>query len=760
MRRLGLFNDRDLVATTRREFLSGSVSLLLGVGFAGKAAAVLPPDEAVQNGAADAQASGFNGFVPDAFIRISSDGRIILIVPNAEMGQGIATTEAMMIAEELEVGLDQVEVALAPADGIAYDQSILHNQITGGSTSVRAFFKPLRQAGSAARIMLVGAAAEQWGVPASECTVSRATIAHQPSGRSAKYSDLAEAARAQPVPIEIPLKPVAQFKVIGQPLKRVDTPEKVTGAAKFGIDAIIPGMRYAALKMCPTIGGRVGTVNDLKARSSPGVIDVIRIDDAVAVIGETYWAAKTAAELLDIEWDHGPNSELSSDQIWNGLRTATGVPIVAKSVGDVERALSSGIRIAATYELPYLAHAALEPINTTIHVRADACDVWVSTQVPKDARIVTSEIVGLPPDKINIHTHLIGGGFGRRLAVDTIQQAAHFGKLVDYPIKIIWTREQDIMHDRYRPAYHDNVVATLDRNTGLPLAFHHKTTCSSVLPYFNRKPWPEGKLDTDAVSGTVDLPYDIPSAKWEWLRHDGPVALNWWRGVGDTHNVFVVESFIDELAVASGTDAIAYRRKLVDHNPRAKALLDKVEEASDWRTPLMPGFGRGVSLHQSFGSFAALVVEVGVDEHGSVTLRRLTAAVDCGVAVNPDSVVAQIEGGVLFGLSAALYNGITFKNGIVQQSNFNDYRQIRMNEVPPFEVFVMKSDEDPGGMGEVGTASSTPALTNAIYAATGVRLRSTPIDRQLLARPGNRDRPPANLHVGLASKPCQGSKIP
>ncbi|MGO6731221.1 xanthine dehydrogenase family protein molybdopterin-binding subunit [Rhizobium ruizarguesonis] len=760
MARLSLFNDRDLLATTRREFLTGSASLLLGVAFAGKAAAMVPAADSVANGAGDAKASGFTGFVPDAFIRISSDGRIILIVPNAEMGQGIATTEAMMIAEELEVGLDQVEVALAPADAIAYDQSILHNQITGASTSVRAFFKPLRQAGSAARMMLIGAAADMWGVAASECTVSRAVVFHQPSGRSAKYSDLAEAARAQPVPSAIPLKSVAQFKVIGQPLKRVDTPEKVTGAAKFGIDAIIPGMRYAALKMCPTIGGAVGTVKETAARSSPGVIDVIQIHDAVAVIGETYWAARTGAELLDIEWDHGPNSELSSDALWTELRNAKGTPIVAKAVGDIEKALSSGVRIAATYEVPYLAHAALEPINTTIHVRADACDVWVSTQVPKDARIVTSEIVGLPPEKINIHTHLIGGGFGRRLAVDTIQQAARFGKLVNYPIKIIWTREQDIMHDRFRPAYHDNVVATLDRNSGLPLAFHHKTTCSSVLPYFNREPWPEGKLDPDAVSGSVNLPYDIPSGRWEWLRHDSPIALNWWRGVGETHNVFVVESFIDELAVASGTDPVEYRRKLVDHNPRAKAVLDKVEEASDWRTPLMPGFGRGVSLHQSFGSFAALVVEVGVDESGSVALRRLTAAVDCGVAVNPDSVMAQIQGGVLFGLSAALYNGITFKNGTVQQSNFNNYRQIRMNEVPPFDVFVMPSDEDPGGMGEVGTASSTPALTNAIYAATGVRLRSTPIDRHLLARAGNRDRPPGNLQLGLESNPSQRSITP
>jgi isoquinoline 1-oxidoreductase subunit beta len=757
MRNFAKMEDGDLPSASRRSFLAGSGALIVGFAFARPVEAMVSQQDLGKSGALDSAATGFEGFVPDGFIRISTDGRIVLVVPSSEMGQGIATTEAMLLAEELEVDLDQVEVALAPADPSAYDQSILHNQITGASTSVRAFFDPLRKAGAAARLMLVSAAAQKWQVPPSECTVSRAIVSHPKSGRSIRYADLALDARNQPVPSDVSLKKPADFKLIGKGLKRVDTPEKVVGAAKFGIDAIVPGMRYAAITMCPTMGGSVRSVDASATKMSPGVVDVLQIEDAVAVVGQTYWAAKKGLELLEVEWDEGPHASLSSDDLWNGLKTATGTPIVAKVIGDPDEALTHGVRIEATYELPYLAHAALEPINTTIHVRPDGCDVWVSTQVPRDARVVVSEIVGLPIEKIIIHTHLIGGGFGRRLAVDTIQQAARFGKLANYPIKIIWTREQDIMHDRFRPAYYDQVVATLNPKTGLPSAFHHRTTCSTVLPYFLRMPWPEGKVDSDAFSGTVNMPYDIPAAKWDWVRHDSPVALNWWRGVGEGHNVFVVEGFVDELALAGGQDPVTYRRALVANNPRAKAVLDKVAEMSRWGTPLKARQGRGVSLHQCFGTFAALVVEVEVDEYGEVSLRHAFAAVDCGIAVNPDSVIAQMQGGVIFGLSAALFNGVTFKDGRAQQSNFHDYRQIRMNEVPPFDVFVMSSTESPGGMGEVGTASAAPALINAIFAATGVRLRSTPIDHSALASKANRDRPPETLALGIRSDVNAGS---
>jgi isoquinoline 1-oxidoreductase subunit beta len=736
MQTYGAIGEDALPDKARRRFLTAG-ALLIGFAFVRPLRAFEREPDLAAIGAFDAAATGFDGFVPDGFIRIGVDGRIVLVVPSVEMGQGIATGEAMMIAEELEVGLDQVEVALAPADLHAYTQSLLKAQATGGSTSVRAFFIPLRQAGAAARTMLIGAAAERWRVPPAECSVARGVITHQRTGRTLTYGAVASAARRQPMPGEVSLKPVSQFKLIGRPAKRVDTAAKVNGTARFGIDTMVGGMRVAAIAMCPTIGGRLRSLDERASRALPGVVDILRIDDAVAVVGENYWTAKRGLDLLKIEWDEGPHATLTSATLAESLRSAQGTPINGSLTGDPDRVIQEAgkRRIEATYDLPYLAHAALEPINTTIHVRPDGCDIWVGTQVPEIARTVAAEIIGLPPDKVIVRNHLIGGGFGRRLAVDTIQQAARFGMQVSYPLKIIWTREQDIQHDRFRPAYHDTIAAALGKD-GLPMAMTHRTRSSTVRSYYDRKPWPQGRLDPDAVAGAADLPYAIPALRSEWVRQDGPVALNWWRGVGETHNVFVVESFLDELAHAAGQDPVAYRRALLGKNPRSLAVLNKAAQASGWGKPLPPRSARGISLHDSFGTHAALVMEVEVDVQGEILLRRATAAVDCGIAVNPDSVIAQIEGGVLFGLSAALYNGITFKNGRVQQSNFHDYRQIRMNEVPPFDVFVMPSEEKPGGLGEVGTVSAAPALANAIFAATGVRLRALPIERRALGAKG------------------------
>jgi isoquinoline 1-oxidoreductase beta subunit len=728
----GASGEDELPDQARRRFLTAG-ALLIGFALARPLRAFEREPDLAAIGALDAAAIAFDGFVPDGFIRIGVDGRIVLVVPSVEMGQGIATGEAMMIAEELEVGLDQVEVALAPADLHAYTQSLLKAQATGGSTSVRAFFTPLRQAGAAARTMLIDAAAERWRVPPAECVVARGVITHRRTGRTLTYGAVASAARHQPMPGEVSLKPVSQFKLIGKTAKRVDTAAKVNGTARFGIDTMVEGMRVAAIAMCPTIGGRLRSLDERASRALPGVIDILRIDDAVAVVGETYWTAKRGLDLLKIEWDEGPHATLTSAILAESLRSAQGTPINGGLTGDPDRVIQEAgkQRIEATYNLPYLAHAALEPINTTIHVRPDGCDIWVGTQVPEIARIVAAEIIGLPPGKIIVRNHLIGGGFGRRLAVDTIQQAARFGMQVGYPLKIIWTREQDIQHDRFRPAYHDTIAAALGKD-GLPMAMTHRTRCSTVRSYYDRKPWPQDRLDPDAVAGAADLPYAIPALRSEWVRQDSPVALNWWRGVGETHNVFVVESFLDELAHAAGQDPVAYRRALLAKNQRSLAVLNKAAQTSGWGQPLPPRRARGISLHDSFGTHAALVLEVEVDSQGEIYLRRATAAVDCGIAVNPDSVIAQVEGGVLFGLSAALYNSITFQKGRVQQSNFHDYRQIRMNEVPPFEVFVMPSEEKPGGLGEVGTVSAAPALANAIFAATGVRLRALPIDRRAL----------------------------
>jgi isoquinoline 1-oxidoreductase subunit beta len=709
---------------TRRQFTVGA----LVVAFAGsigraRAAGAHPPGPTALGG----------------FVRISRDGRIALVMPSIEMGQGIYTAEATLLAEELDVRLDQIEAIAAPPDASLYAQPLFKAQMTGGSTSIRGFWTPLREAGAAARSMLVTAAAHTWRVSPEECSTRDGSILHSPTGRVLKYGNVAEAAALLTIPEHPKLKPPSAFNMIGKTKHRIDTPTKVNGSAVYGIDVVVDGMKTAAVAICPVDGGKLKSVDDAQARKIQGVIDVLRIDDAVAVVGEHYWIARAGVEALKIDWDLGPNAQVTTASIRAEVAKAAdeGTPIKALERGDVETSLRNATKhVTAEYELPFLAHATMEPINTTVHVRPNGCDIWVGTQTPAVAQKHAAGITGLPIDKVTIYNHLIGGGFGRRLQTDTIEQAVRFAKQVPYPLKIIWTREQDIRHDRFRPCYFDRLAAGLNEK-GSPSAWTHRTTSGTVRRYFQEGGWPEGKLDKDAVDGAWDSPYAFPAIRVDWIRHDPPVKLNWWRGVGPTHNTFVVESFLDELAHAAGKDPITYRRALLDANPRALLVLNKVADASNWNAPMKTGSGRGVSLHQNFGTYAALVIEVAVAPLGEISLRKIVAAVDCGIQINPDTIRAQIEGGVLFGLSAALFNGITFDAGRVQQGNFNDYRQLRINETPPIEVHLLTSDQQPGGIGEVGTVSAAPALANAIFAATGVRIRRLPIDRAQLSKREN-----------------------
>jgi len=738
----GLIEPDDLSIPSRRRFL---IAGALMMGFAGsqkawaqaKGLGEQPTLRAITPGGPD-KGAAFAGFAPGGFIRIPREGKVTFIIPSVEMGQGIYTGQAMMMAEELEVAFDQVEVSAAPPDEKLYSQPILKSQATGGSTSTRGAWKPMRQAAAAARTMLIAAAAQRWHVAPDQCFADQGRVYCRTNGQSLPYGALLDAVAGQPVPQNVPLKKPGQFKLIGRSPQRLDTPAKTDGSAIFGIDVRVPGMKIAALDICPVPGGRLKRLNDKGARLVPGVVDVLRTSNAVAVVGDHFWAAYKGLQALEVEWDQGPRANVNTKGIREALVNAadTRKPIVGGVIGDADRAMADAARtIEATYDLPFLAHATMEPVNATVHVRPDGCDIWVGTQAPTAAQGQVAKLLGMRPEQVMVYNQYLGGGFGRRLVPEHIVQAADFARQVPYPLKVIQTREQDIRHDLFRPAYHDRIAAGLNGD-GLPVVLTDRITGGSVLGDYLSPGLPDGTIDTDAIEGAAETPYAIPTVRVDWIRENAPVKVNWWRGVGPTHNVFVIESFLDECAHAVGQDPVTYRLKMLANNPRSRNVLKVAARQAGWGKSLPPRSGMGVSLHDSFGSHVALVCEVHVTPAGIVQLRRLTAAVDVGVAINPNSVIAQIEGGVVFGLSAALFNEVTFTDGRVDQGNFNDYRQIRINEVPPFSVKLVESEEEPGGIGESGTVSAAPALTNAIFAATGVRLRKLPIDRELLMEKG------------------------
>jgi isoquinoline 1-oxidoreductase beta subunit len=671
-------------------------------------------------------------FAPNAFVRIDSDGKITFTIPQVEMGQGVYTSLSMILAEELDAPYDHVVAVAAPPNDKLYANPLLGFQVTGGSTSVRAFWKPLRIAGAAARAMLVEAAAAKWSVDPGSCRAENGEVFHDASAQKAAYGELAQAAAGLTPPQNPPLKPAANFKLIGKSLKRLDTPDKVNGTAVYGIDARPPGVKIATLASCPVFGGKVAHVNDERAKTMPGVRQVIVLDDLVAVVGDHMWAAKQGLNALDITWDEGPNAEMSTADVLNGLVAASeNKGAVAKSTGDVTKALGDGIRLDATYHVPFLAHAPMEPMNCTVHVRPDACEIWVGNQVITRAQGIAAGLTGLPLEKVIVHNHLIGGGFGRRLEVDYIAKAVRIAQKVDGPVKVIWTREEDIQQALYRPFYFDRFEASL--SGGKIAAWSHKIAGSSVLARWAPPAFKDG-IDGDAVDGAIDFPYDTPNVHVEYVHAEPPaVPTCFWRSVGPGHNIFVVESFVDELAHAAGQDPLAFRRAHLEKEPRLLACLNLAAEKSGWGGALPARVGRGVACQSVFGSYVAAILEAEVDNDGEIAIRRVTAAVDCGTVVNPDSVEAQIQGGLIFGLTAALHNEITIAKGRVQQSNFNNYRMMRINEAPAIEVHLMRNGEAPGGIGEPGTSIAGPALANALFAATGVRLRSLPVDRKQLA---------------------------
>jgi isoquinoline 1-oxidoreductase beta subunit len=671
-------------------------------------------------------------FAPNAFIRIDEAGHTTLMMPQVEMGQGVYTAVAMILADELDADLSQVSLEHAPPNDKLYGNPVFGLQVTGNSNSIRAWWTALRNAGAGARSMLVQAAAKQWQVEAASCTTSKSVVTHKESGRTLAYGALAGAASSETPPKNVTLKKPEDFVYVGQSLKRFDTPDKVNGKAVYGIDAILPNMKVATVAFCPVFGGKVGKVDDSAAKKVPGVQKIVVLDDFVAVVGDHMWAAKKGLAALKIDWDEGSNAKISSKDIWQDLRAASEKDgAVAKSTGDIAKALATGERLDASYELPFLAHAPMEPVNATVHFKGDSCEVWTGTQIMTRVQSEAAKAAGLPVEKVAVYNHLLGGGFGRKLEPDMVVAAVKVAKQVDGPVKVIWTREEDIQHDIYRPVYRDTIAATL--SDGKIVGWKYKVSGSAVIARWLPPAFQKG-IDIDAVDSAVDMPYDIPNFHVEYVRAEPPaVPTGFWRGVGPNNNVFAIESFMDELARKAGKDPVEFRRPMLAKNPRLLAALNLVAEKSGWGEALPARVGRGVCVQPSFGSFIATVVEAEVDDLGEVHLRRITSAVDTGIAVNPDTIVAQLQGGLIFGLTAALYGEITIDKGRVQQSNFNDYRMLRINQTPKIDVHVIKSGEAPGGIGETGATAGPPALRNAIYAATGVALRRLPIDRALIA---------------------------
>ncbi len=679
-------------------------------------------------GEAVARAAG-KPFAPNAFIRIGADDLVTVVVGKAEMGQGVFTALPMLIAEDLEADWTKVRVESAPVDP-AYNHPAFGMQMTGGSTSVWSSWEQMRKAGATAKAMLVAAAAATWKVDPSSLRAEKGFVIHDASSRRLSFGALAETAATLTPPKDVVLKDAKDFKIVGKPTRRLDTPEKVNGKAQFGLDVTVPGMLVALIQRPPVFGGKALKVDDTKTKAVPGVIAIGQPSFGVVVVAKGFWAAKKGRDALQVQWDDGPNAALSTDALREEFRALAKTPgVVAKKEGDAAAALAgAATKLEAEYEVPYLAHAMMEPLNCVVDLRPDSCEIWTGTQFQTMDRAAAAEVAGLKPEQVQIHTTFLGGGFGRRATPrsDFIREAVEIAKVVKAPVKVMSTREDDIKGGFYRPMWHDRIAAGLDAG-GKPVAWTHTIVGQSILAGTPFESMVKGGIDDASVEGAADLAYAVPNLYVDLHSPRPGVPVLWWRSVGHSHTAFVVESFIDELAHAAGKDPFEYRRALLGSQPRHRGVLELAAAKAGWGKPLPAGRARGIAVHASFGSFVAQVAEVSMSPRGQVKVHRVVAAVDCGQYVNPDTIAAQIEGGVAFGLSAALHGQITLKGGRVVQSNFHDYEVLRLNEMPEVEVHIQPSGEKPGGVGEPGVPPVAPAVANAIFALTGSRVRRLPI---------------------------------
>ncbi len=669
----------------------------------------------------------------NAWMLISTTDEVTIMIDKSEMGQGILTALCMIAAEELDCDWKTIHTEFAPA-AKEYFNPAFGMQGTGGSSSVRSSWDPMRKAGAAARDMLLQAAAQQWGVDKSTCRTKNGMIYHDASKRSVSYGGVAKQASKLPVPQDVPLKDPKEYRIIGKPTKRLDTPDKVNGRAQFGIDVRQPAMLYAVVARCPVFGGKVASFDATKAKAVPGVKTVIQISSGIAVVADNTWAAMQGRRALDVKWDEGPNANASSESISKLFADQMAQPAAeARKEGDAASALGGAAqKIEAVYEAPYLAHATMEPINCTADVRADRVDVWAPTQFQTMAQGTAAKICGLKPENAFIHTTYLGGGFGRKAGTDFVIEAVETSKALGRPVKVTWSREDDTQHDYYRPASYAKLAGGIGAD-GWPVAWTTRVACSSIM-----EAWFPGStknnLDPTSVEGVANLPYSIPNIQVDYVRTEPGIPVGFWRSVGNSQNGFFSECFMDELAAAGKKDPYELRRRLLDKAPRHLGVLELAAQKAGWDKPLPAGRYRGIAVLFAFESYAAQVVEISVNRKArSVKVHRVVCAVDVGRVVNPTNIVMQSESAVAYGLSSALYGEITISKGRVTQTNFNNYPVLRLDAMPAIEVYIVPSEEKPTGAGELSVPPVVPALCNAIFAATGKRIRRLPIRAEDLA---------------------------